>query len=60
MRTRMIYGIAAAIAALNVCFGSLGWCNSIDSAPSVKDVVTVEFASAEDAAKATLTPTALP
>ena len=60
MRIRMIYGIAAAIAALNVCFGSLGLCNSIDSAPSVKDVVTVEFASADDAAKATLTPTALP
>ena len=60
MKTRMIYGIAAAIAALNACFASLGLCNSLDSAPTVKDVVIIKFASVEDAAKATLTPTVLP
>ena len=42
MRTRMIYGIAAAVAALNVCFASLGLCNSLDSAPTVKNVVIIK------------------
>ena len=57
-----VYRIAlAALVALNYCFmPSAGLGNSIDSAPNIKTVVSIEFASAQDAAKATLVPTELP